>query len=709
MSHGKGTGPGSATPCETVVARLQNVKRSGSGFTARCPAHEDQNNSLSVSEGEDGRALLNCFVGCQVSTIAANIGLSLADLFPRQGGRDRIVTSHQCNTATVTVIEYSAAKKLPVDFLRSLGLSDICYQGQSAIRIPYFDNGGAEIAVRIRTGLEKSAECDNRFRWRKGSKPRLYGLWRELATDYAILCEGESDCHTLWFHGFPALGVPGSTNWNEERDAPHFDGVAIIYVVIEPDKGGEAVQTWLAKSKIAGRAKLLTLDGLKDPSALHLDDPVRFLARLREAMEHAIPVSRAVAEQDESEKAAAWEQCKDLAGSVNSLERFEQTLRARGVVGEERGAKLLYLALTTRLLERPVSVAIKGPSSGGKSFLTEQVLSFFPASAVYCLSAMSERALAYTDADLKNRFLVIFEAAGISGDFASYLVRSLLSEGKLIYEVVEKTQNGLKPRRIEKTGPTGLLVTTTATRLHPENETRLLSLHVADTREQTQAVLLAIAEGVSERVDLGPWIALQEWLQRAEHRVIVPFARQLAEKVQPISVRLRRDFTAVLALVKAHAILHQVTRERDAGGHIVATPEDYSAVRSIVGDIVAEGIEATVSGALRETVEAVSLLVGDGTTEVPLGRLAKALNLDKSVVSRRVTDAIQRGYLKNLEEKRGRPARLMLAEALPDKVDVLPPVKVLQCCGVHPELNTPSPTSGNASDAKERSFVEAEI
>lgn len=104
MSHGKGTSPGSATPCETVVARLQNVKRSGSGFTAHCPAHEDQNNSLSVSEGDDGRVLLNCFAGCQVSTIAANIGLSLADLFPRQGGRDGITPSHQCNTATVTLI-----------------------------------------------------------------------------------------------------------------------------------------------------------------------------------------------------------------------------------------------------------------------------------------------------------------------------------------------------------------------------------------------------------------------------------------------------------------------------------------------------------------------------------------------------------------------------------------------------------------------------
>ena len=34
---------------------------------------------------------------------------------------------------------------------------------------------------------------------------------------------------------------------------------------------------------------------------------------------------------------------------------------------------------------------------------------------------------------------------------------------------------------IEREGPTGLIVTTTALRLHPENETRMLSLTVTDT------------------------------------------------------------------------------------------------------------------------------------------------------------------------------------------------------------------------------------
>ena len=35
-----------------------------------------------------------------------------------------------------------------------------------------------------------------------------------------MLVEGESDCHTLWHHRIPAVGLPGAGNWREDRDAP---------------------------------------------------------------------------------------------------------------------------------------------------------------------------------------------------------------------------------------------------------------------------------------------------------------------------------------------------------------------------------------------------------------------------------------------------------------------------------------------------------
>jgi hypothetical protein len=71
-------------PVQAVLDRLSDVRKSGSGWSARCPAHEDRRASLSVGEGNDGRALLKCHAGCDTSAILAAVGLELRDLFPEQ-------------------------------------------------------------------------------------------------------------------------------------------------------------------------------------------------------------------------------------------------------------------------------------------------------------------------------------------------------------------------------------------------------------------------------------------------------------------------------------------------------------------------------------------------------------------------------------------------------------------------------------------------
>lgn len=71
-------------PIDEVLARLENVKRFTWGWTARCPAHDDQRNSLSLKEGDDDRVLTKCHAGCQFTQIAAAIGLSISQFFSTQ-------------------------------------------------------------------------------------------------------------------------------------------------------------------------------------------------------------------------------------------------------------------------------------------------------------------------------------------------------------------------------------------------------------------------------------------------------------------------------------------------------------------------------------------------------------------------------------------------------------------------------------------------
>lgn len=78
-------------PAASFVARLDDARARGDGWTARCPVKRCPYR-LSVNRGRDGRVLLHCTGGCDVGAITAALGLSVRDLFVpsrRGGGRGR--------------------------------------------------------------------------------------------------------------------------------------------------------------------------------------------------------------------------------------------------------------------------------------------------------------------------------------------------------------------------------------------------------------------------------------------------------------------------------------------------------------------------------------------------------------------------------------------------------------------------------------------
>jgi hypothetical protein len=164
----------------------------------------------------------------------------------------------------------------------------------------------------------------------------------------------------------------------------------------------------------------------------------------------------------------------------------------------------------------------------------------------------------------------------------------------------------------------------------------------------------------------------------------------------------------VLELVRAHALLHQATRTRDEAGAVIGTIEDYGAVRELVVDLIAEAADAAVPEAVREAVAAVERLGGHrpapgdrsddaGVTAVALGR---ELGLDKSAARRRALGAIERGFLTNLEARRGRPMRLVVGEPLPDEVEILPaPAEVTAAVGGTVAGEQPEPDLSLPPDA----------
>jgi hypothetical protein len=669
-------------PIERILERAENARKVGSEWLVSCPrpthgkGRGDINPSVSVREGDDNRALVTCHAGCETEAVVSEWGLSMDDLFEHQSSHGEGGSSTSSKTTSTgqpaTLENYAAYVGLPVGFLKELGLTQITYDHAPAVRMPYLNQDGEEVLLtRYRVALTGKPKVKTK----RGDKHRLYGLWNlEVArkAGYAWFVEGESDTQTLWYHGEPAVGIPGANGWKAEW-ASDLAGIDRIYFVVE-DAAGEACWRKLtATPELRERLYRVELESVKDVSELHKKVAEGFKERLAKARGGA----RAwldIAESEAEERAReAWGSCWELAESADILAELVADLERCRLVGERKNAELLYLAMTSRLLEKIVSVVIKGPSSGGKSYLVKLMVSFFSESAFCRFTAMSERTLLYTEEPLSHRQLIFSEASGIGGEFQEYVIRTLLSEGFLEYEFVEKTPEGLRPRRIRKEGPTGFITTTTRDRLHDENETRYLSLTVTDTRGQTRQVFKAVAQERTEEPDFTRWHALQEWLEGAERRVSIPYAGVLAEKMGDVAVRLRRDFSVVLSLIRAHAILHQSTRDRDTEGRIVAAFEDYARVRDLVAGVIAEGVEATVPPTIRETVNAVEKIIRRSDAEWATNKaLSEELDIDKAAASRRAKSAIDRGYLKNLEDRRGRPAKLVLGEDMPEDTEILP-------------------------------------
>jgi hypothetical protein len=513
-----------------------------------------------------------------------------------------------------------------------------------------------------------------------------------------LVTEGTRKADSAWTHGLACVALPGVWSWRGtnlvggKTALPEWHDVALngrrIVLAFDSD----------VTSKRSVRSALTALGGYLESKGakieyLHLpaDDPAKtglddWLAAhdVGDLWALARPEPPALADEASfippREGATAQPPSAEppkLAKDLRILDGFKVAVRGCGVVGEEATAATLYLLITSRLLAKPVSAAVKGHSSSGKSFTTETTVKFFPSEAVIEMTAMSERALVYNKEDYQHRTLVLYEAValreGNDDNLTSYFVRSLLSEGRIEYPVTVKDKDGgFTTKNIVKTGPTNLIVTTTKTQIHAENETRLLSLSTDDSTEQTKRILYALADETDNQVDLDEWRQLQAWLQTAEHRVTIPYARQLAELVPPVAVRLRRDFGAVLALVRAHAILHQQTRDRDEAGRIIADLDDYTQVRELIADLISEGVGTTVSATVRETVNAVAALAPQYVEGVMARAVAVHLKLDKSNASRRLRVAADGGYVRNLEDKRGKPGRWVVGDPMPEAKVVLP-------------------------------------
>lgn len=270
-------------------------------FRSPCPAHGGDGMSL-VTYFEK-QVTFKCYSNdCQREEILLALGLTEADLRPE--------SSNGC-----TLRQYADYKQLPMDSLTEFGLKDVQRGSLPAVEMPYFGEDQSKLATRFRVSLDGSPKVKSK----QGSTSHLYGLWRLPMLKFAnalVIVEGESDCHTLWHQGVQALGIPGAQQVNLVmaellKIADRFAD-ADFYLLVEPDEGGLSFMRSFAKSPLKDRIRAIRLDGFKDPSEMHCDDPKRFKKRWQKAIASAKSYDDVLEEQGIRELA-------DLAPAVAHL------------------------------------------------------------------------------------------------------------------------------------------------------------------------------------------------------------------------------------------------------------------------------------------------------------------------------------------------------------------------------------------------------
>jgi hypothetical protein len=105
----------------TVIRALEprGLRKTGAqSWIARCPSHDDQKASLTVGQGEQGKALLKCQAGCDIENIVSALGLTLGDLFPDKhpsASASKIVAQYDYRDEMGTLL-YQVVRFDPKDF-----------------------------------------------------------------------------------------------------------------------------------------------------------------------------------------------------------------------------------------------------------------------------------------------------------------------------------------------------------------------------------------------------------------------------------------------------------------------------------------------------------------------------------------------------------------------------------------------------------------
>ncbi|MGO9301901.1 MAG: hypothetical protein ACLQEG_16430, partial [Acidimicrobiales bacterium] len=211
-------------------------RRSGSGWSMPCPAHDDSTPSLSVSEGREGLVVIICHAGCAPEAVLVAANLDWNDLFSeasKRNGRAEIVGTYD-----------------------------------------YVDEDGHLLFQVVRyapkTFRQRRPDSAGGWTWKLDNVRRVPYRLPELLAGvkggrWIVVAEGEKDVDRLIREGFVATTNAGGATRFLPEFADYFTGAKVAILPDNDDPGrihGKQVASMF--HDVADEVRVVTLPGLKD-------------------------------------------------------------------------------------------------------------------------------------------------------------------------------------------------------------------------------------------------------------------------------------------------------------------------------------------------------------------------------------------------------------------------------------------------------------
>ncbi len=360
---------------------------------------------------------------------------------------------------------------------------------------------------------------------------------------------------------------------------------------------------------------------------------VRDQLQLEQDLHQIIEVIEKHREKKEEEKKRIKPQLTDYQKDIGNcflrnlhmIDEIDEDYNKLGYVRERKNKVLMYLIMTSRLIENPLHGILISRSGAGKSLLVEITERLCPPEDVESISDLSAQALYYYGQDdLKNRFIVIGEKEGSSG--AEYPLRELITRRSITKAIPMKdsASGEIKTVTIKVNGPISLAETTTSSNVNPENLNRCFVLSIDESEEQTRLIHQLqrhnyTFKGYLQKKELNKIIEKHIYAQRLLKPVLVfnPYAEALSFPTS--SLKTRRDNEKFLRLINVICFLHQYQRKlrrKKIGEHeviefIECTPQDYRIAYELLSDGVLDNTLDDLPAQARKLLELIKKYLQD--------------------------------------------------------------------------------------------------